>query len=305
MHRRLVVGLMAVAVMLAGTGAAIAGVSDGNYDPSRQGCSGHADDSEHPERVEEGCQNFTTNVSDGSGHEVFRWGLPQLADGQSPDPSSATYQVNPDGFDPSTGVHYYTGADDNLSGGEHDGSTQVGDGPSDGGSIVLNVSPQSVPAWLDALAAGDTQYVATHPLPLIDFGIGACTDGLCSSTQTQQRRAFDGGNRKAPPRDAANYDGYTWDPDTCSSADPGADTCSDASGRHRLKYWHDQSGDAYVEPGVQVYEDPSPNGSPIGPYPLPALYVGTCGVIMGGGQLQMPTSPVTNGAGQVVIPTAC
>src|SRR5690349_2761573 len=98
MHRKLMVLLMAAAVLVAGAGAAIAGVSDGNYNPSRQGCSGDAADSEHPDRVESGCQNFTTSVSDGSGHEVVRWGLPQLKDGDSPDPSSATYQVNPDGF---------------------------------------------------------------------------------------------------------------------------------------------------------------------------------------------------------------
>jgi hypothetical protein len=56
---------------------------------------------------------------------------------------------------------------------------------------------------------------------------------------------------------------------------------------------------------VQVYEDPNPEGSPIGPYPLPALYVGTCGVVFGGGQVQMPASPITNGAGQVVLKTLC
>src|SRR4051794_26724527 len=198
-HRHTVVGLLAAVVLISGAGAAVAGVSDGNYDPSRQGCSGHADDSEHPETVEQGCQNFTTNVSDGNGHEVVRWGLPQLADGDSPDPTSATLATNPDGFDPTTGVHYYTGADDNLSGGEHDGSEQVGDGPSDGGSIVLNVDPNALPTWTAALAAGDTQYLATHPLPLLDFGVGACTDGVCWSTQTQRRTAFDGGNPDVAP----------------------------------------------------------------------------------------------------------
>jgi hypothetical protein len=296
---------MAAVVLLVSTGAAVAGVSDGNYDPSRQHCSGGADDVEHSDTVEQGCQNFTTEVNDGNGNEVARVGLPQLKDGEHPDPTQATYSVTPQGFDPSTGVHYYTGADDNLDNGEHDGSSTVSDGPSDGGSIVLNVSPESVQTWLAALSAGDAQYLATHPLPLIDFGIGACTDGICWSTQTQRRTAYHGGSTTASPRDAADYEGYKWDPATCSSADPNADTCSDASGSHDLSYWHDQAGDAYVEPGVQLYEDPSPNGSPIGPYPLPAFYAGTCGIVVGGGPVQVPASPVTNGAGQVVVKTTC
>jgi hypothetical protein len=306
-HRNVIVGVMTAVVLLAGVGAAVAGVSDGNYDPARQGCSGHAADSEHPEYTEDGCQNFTTNVSDGSGHEAARAGLPQLAGDENPDPTTATYSVTPDGFDPTTGVHYYTGADDNLNGGEHDGSEQVGVGPSDGGSVVINVDPNSVQAWAVALASGDTQYLATHPLPLIDLGVGACTDGVCWSTQTQRRTAFDGGNPDVAPRDATNYDGHTWDPEDCSSADP-ADDPDDPNdcGPDGLQYWHDQNGAVYVEPGVSVYEDPSPNGSPLGPYPIPAFYAGTCGVIAGGGPMaQMPASPVTNGAGQIVIPTAC
>ena len=305
-HKTLLVGLMAAAVLLVGTGAAIAGVSDGNYDPARQGCSGHADDSEHPEYTEEGCQNFTINVNDGGNHEAFRWGLPQLAGDESPDPTRGTYSVNPDGFDPSTGVHFYVGADDNLSGGEHDGSEQVGDGPSDGGAIVFNISPESLDAWFTALAAHDAQYLATHPLPLIDFGIGACTDGVCWSTQTQRRTAFDGGNEDVPDRSAANYEGHEWDPEDCSSADPADDPNNpNDCGPNGLQYWHDQNGKVYVEPGVQLYEDPSPNGSPLGPYPIPAAYVGTCGVVVGGGPLQMPASPITNDAGQIVLETTC
>ena len=62
----------------------------------------------------------------------------------------------------------------------------------------------------------------------------------------------------------------------------------------------------YAEPGIQIYEDPDPQGSPIGPsYPIPAFYVGTCGLIVGGGQMTMPSSPFTNKAGQFVVPTGC
>lgn len=302
-----VVGFMAAAVLLAGTGAAVAGVSDGNYSYDRQHCSGYAEDVERSSTTEPGCQNFATEVNDGNGNEIVRVGLPQLADGEHPDPTRATYSVTPDGFDPTTGVHYYTGADDNLDNGEHDGTDQVHDGPSDGGSIVLNIDPNAGAAWVTAVQAGDAQYLATHPVPFVDFGVGMCTDGLCWSLQTQRRTAFDGGNTTTPARDAANYDGHTWDPETCSSADPNVDTCSDSTGSHDLAYWYGQNGPVYVEPGFQVYEDPSPNGSPLEatPYPIPALYVGTCGVVAGGGPVQAPASPVTNGAGQLVVTTTC
>jgi hypothetical protein len=155
---------------------------------------------------------------------------------------------------------------------------------------------------------GNKTYLLTHPLPLVDFGIGACTDGLCQSTQTQQRRAYDGGNASAPDRDAADYGGYTWDPESCSSADPNPETCGNKPGG--ISYWHDQSGDVYVEPGVQVYEDPNPAGSPIAMYPVPAFYAGTCGVIVGGGPsgsaTRLPSAvPMTNDAGQLVVATGC
>ena len=61
-----------------------------------------------------------------------------------------------------------------------------------------------------------------------------------------------------------------------------------------------------AEPGVVVYGDPDPQSSPIGPYPLPAAYVGTCGVTAGGGTAPAaPASPVTNSAGQVSVSTGC
>ncbi|MEY2424109.1 MAG: hypothetical protein QOI95_4176 [Acidimicrobiaceae bacterium] len=301
MRRHIAIAVIVGVVLVGGAGVAVAGVSDGNYDPSRQGCSGDAADVERSDTTEPGCQNFTVNVNDGSGHEAVRAGLPQLKDGDHPDPTSASYAANPDGVDPSSGAHFYVGADDNLNNGEHDGSERIADGPSDGGAIVLNADPNSLGAWLSALSGGDQQYLLTHPLPLVDFGIGACTDGTCWSTQTQQRRAYDGGSTTAGDRDAANYGGYTWDPETCSSADPNEADC----GPGGIGYWHDQSGDVYVEPGVQVYEDPNPAGSPIAYYPVPAAYAGTCGVVAGGGPVRAPASPATNDAGQVVVSTGC
>src|SRR5207248_652572 len=146
------IGLLVAAAVVMSAGVALAGVSDGNYRASRQGCSGHADDSRRPDRVEKGCQSMTLNLSDGSGHEPFRVGTQQTKDGEgagAPTPSG-----DPTGFDPTTGVRVYMGADDNLDNGEHDSSSKIGDGPSDGGAIVFNVAPDSLGVWLNALVAG-------------------------------------------------------------------------------------------------------------------------------------------------------
>jgi hypothetical protein len=300
MKRGIAIGLLLAAVSVLGAGAAVAGVSDGNYRPDRQRCSGTAEDTQHEDEAEPGCQNLTVNLRDGNDTEAFRAGLPQLKDGEHPDPSRATVDGPQDGFDPTTADRLYLGADDNLDNGEHDGDESVADGPSDGGAVVFNVEPGSITQWVAALMAGDSQYVLTHPLPLIDAGAGSCADGICESVQTQRRTAFDGG--ADGERDVANYDGHQWDPETCSSADATEADC----GPGGLRAWYDQNGKAYVEPGVQVYEDPSPNASPLGPYPLPGLYAGTCGVVAGGGPAAtMPASPVTNGAGQVVVETGC
>ena len=294
---RAVAGLAAV-IMLGVGGVAAAGVSDGNYDPARQGCTGHADDADQPERTEPGCQNATFNVRDGNDDEAFRIGTQQTADGEPVDPTTA--QVTTGEMDPTTGVFVYFGADDNLSQGEHDSSSAIGDGPSDGGAIVFNVDPDSLEAWAAALESGDTQYLLTHPLPLIRAGMGACADGICPSVQTQRRIAYKGEKRHAR-RDVADYEGKEWDPEGCAGPSDTAEDC----GPGGIRRWHRREGTTYVEPGVQVYEDPNPAGSPIGPYPIPAAYVGTCGVIVGGGPVQAPDSPITNDAGQLRVTTGC
>lgn len=299
MKRGIAIALLIAAVSVLGARVAVAGVSDGNYRPERQGCSGHADDSDHPDRVEQGCQSSTVNVSDGAGHEPFRVGTQQTADGENA--AAPTTSGDPSGFDPTTGVRVYLGADDNLDSGEHDSSSKIGDGPSDGGAVVFDVAPDSLGVWLDALTSGDTAYVFTHPVPLVDAGFGSCADGVCESVQTQQRTAYQGDNKKAS-RDVANYDGKQWDPESCGGP---SDTSADC-GPGGIKHWSKQEGSVYVEPGAQVYEDPNPEGSPIGPYPLPGLYAGTCGVIAGGGSAPAaPASPITNSAGQIVVPTQC
>jgi hypothetical protein len=288
---------LAAAITVGSAGVAFAGVSDGDYRPERQGCTGHADDSERADTTEEGCQSATFNVRDGNDDEAVRVGFAQTPEGESVDPTSPQYETG--SMDPTTGVHTYFGADDNLDNGEHDSSEQIGDGPSAGGAIVFNVDPTSLDLWLAAVQAGDASYLLTHPIPLVDAGAGSCADGICESVQTQQRVAYQGGGKGE--RDVADYEGKEWDPESCGGPSDEKEDC----GPGGIKKWHKKEGTTYVEPGVQVYEDPNPEGSPIGPYPLTAAYAGTCGVIVGGGQVTAPASPVTNEAGQVRVSTAC
>src|SRR5438093_4370070 len=109
-------------------------------------------------------------LADGTGHQYAGWGLDQTADGTVVhtgevwlDPGAgARYTWNFDlaagsvnqmptvtastPGDPTTGVDVYFGADDNLDGGEHDSSSQVSDGPRDGGGIEANIDPAAASA---------------------------------------------------------------------------------------------------------------------------------------------------------------
>jgi hypothetical protein len=115
----------------------------------------------------------------------------------------------------------------------------------------------------------------------------------------------------------ADYSQHTWDPYNCSNNDAECRAQPNDGGRN-AEAWDVLNGDPSIEPGVQIYEDPDAQGSPAGPvYPIPSIYVGTCGVIIGGGALStdggapsnqslgFPPSPLTNSAGQIVIPTGC
>ena len=73
--------LITALVTFAGLGAAF-GVSDGNYDPARQHCSGHADNVESPDYAEDGCHSGTFTIRDAGGHEYFGWGIQQTAVGE-------------------------------------------------------------------------------------------------------------------------------------------------------------------------------------------------------------------------------
>jgi hypothetical protein len=296
-QRMLVVGGLAAALVVASVGVAYAGISSGGYDYTRHRCTGGAEDSDQPTLVEQGCRSATISVEDGHGTEGLGLGTQQTADGTTV--NSFTPPVV-QAIDPASGLSAYFGADDNLDNGEHDSSSEIKNGPSDGGNVVLAADPASGALWATALMTGDLGYVLTHPIPFVHAGFGSCADGICESVQTQQALAYQGGDA-SHQRDAANYAGQEWDPETCAGPSDGVADC----GHTGILYWHDKSPTTYVEPGVQIYEDPDPEGSPIGPYPLPALGVTTCGIYLGGGQLTFPASPLTNSAGQLAIPLGC
>ena len=295
----LVIALAAAAVPISAWA-----VSDGDYSYQQQGCTADADQFNRTD-AEQGCHNARVVVSDGSGGQLASAGTDQTPNGQFV--SNGDFSVTPSTFDPTKGAKVYFGADDNLDQGEHDGATDWHNGPSDGGGIHANATPDLVLAWLGGLMAaanGHPQYLLTHPLPA-DAGFGACADGTCLSVQTNQHTAFQGGSKGS--RDAADYSGMRWDPYNCSSGDAASDS-KQACGGHSLAWWNQHQGAVYVEPGVQVYEDPDAQASPAGPqqlYPLPAAYAGSCGAVVGGGAITAPASPVTNSAGQVDVSTGC
>jgi hypothetical protein len=348
--------LIAFSVVTLLAGHAAFAVSDGQYLPANQGCTANADNSDDANRTEAGCHNMIVFVADGTGHQYAGWGLDQTADGTLlhsgevwVDPGiGSRYTWNFDltagsvdqmptvtlstPGDPTTGVHVYFGADDNLDSGEHDSSEKVSNGPSDGGGMVVDIAPAAATAWLAILRAMDTAGLLAAPAPFANGGLGACADGFCIAVTTQRRVAYQGA-RTDIHRDVANYvwsDGtpMVWDPYNCAGPTDTKLYCSDPTGTYTIKYWYKNSGTVYTEPGIQIYEDPDPQGSPgvlsvVGldqlkqaltgsgqdPYPLPALYLGTCGLVFGGGAQGDPTrfdgTPLSNSAGQIVVKTGC
>src|SRR5205823_5746598 len=168
--------------------------------------------------------------------------------------------------------------------------------------------PTEVAQWLATLAAapGAPAPFLSNPVPLASAGFGSCADGICLGVYTAKTTVYQGGT--AGERDVYNYEGKDWDPDGCSGAsDREEKACDGGKGHPRTmdEYRQAEKQNVVAQPGVQVYEDPDPQGSPIGPYPLPAAYVGTCGVTVGGGDLNFTGAPATNSAGQVSVSTGC
>jgi hypothetical protein len=208
------------------------------------------------------------------------------------------------------------------------GSSHSANGPSDGGAISVNWHPAEVATWLATLAAnpGDPTPFLTNPVPLADAGFGACADNICLGAYSRQTTLYQGCSstattgkkvKKKDPDPCANaadqrnvydYSQKDWDPEACSSGSVADEQqCNGGPGHPQNMdgYRQAEAKNVVAEPGVVIYGDPDPQSSPIGPYPLPAAYVGTCGVTLGGGQAQAPASPITNSAGQASISTGC
>ncbi len=338
-------------ILLSASGAS-AGVSDGYYDPERMGCDGYSLIT--GAGAVPGCYSVIFVIADGSDHVYYGAGVRQVDIDEQPaqtfdvwvDPGLGTKYtftvsrspagISPPAMTPSTpaqpqqGLYVYFGADDNLNFGEHDGSPLMHNGPSDGGAISIEVRPDAALAWVAALQGLDIATLLSNPVPLAGAGTGGCADGICFGATAVRRLAYLGGKTDGSHRNAPNYTGKSWDPETCSGESDGvtkgsASACDDpstpqincllnpgscntatinSSGYENIVYWHNKEGAVYLQPGLNVYEDPDPQGSPLGPYPLPALSLGTCGFIFGGGDLSF-TGPGTNSAGQIVVATAC
>ncbi len=356
-RRVLAVAACAAAALAVARGAYAA--SSGGYSAAAQDCPPDAEANNagepgagQPDAAVPGCHNLKINVEDGEGNRYAQFGIDQIpngADEGSPDalphafdaavdvngtpPGTPTDTCATSGLgvaahgdvtDPSastgepctaepgqnagalaTGLSIYFGADDNLDFGEHDGASgkhgtsQVQDGPSDGGAIVFNWHPAEIVGWGEAIASGDTSQLFWNPVAVADAGEGECA-GKGS-------------------RDVYDYSGKQWDPYTCNSGDQESETPEECGGQSMNEWRQQEAGTVNAEPGVQVYEDPDAQASPLDPayeaglsdqpvlYPIPGAYVGTCGVTVGGGPVASapPGTPLTNGAGQLSVSTGC
>jgi hypothetical protein len=333
--KRFVIALFGVTVLAASS--VVFAVSDGHYDYSRQHCLGSDNNSDKPTYANPECHSLWVSISDYSGHEYFGIGPRMTPDHTAPNTVDVwidlgrgvqnRYRIDRSGIHgpkrvpgtkakPGTGLRLYFGADDQLDPGgfgEHDSSDKVNKGPSDGGGIEVNVDPASVAPWLASLSSLST--FLANPVPVASAGLGACADGVCMSFTSARRVSFQGGDA-TKHRDVFNYDGVEWDPYDCAGPSDGVDRCQTAA--HPgwdLGDWYRTVGTTYIEPGFQLFEDPDPEGSPgvlelVGvprkdPYPIPALYVGSCGVVIGGGPAMQLHGPDTNSAGQFVLLNAC
>ena len=186
-----------------------------------------------------------------------------------------------------------------------------------GAAAVVSWNPGAATAWpavIEQALMGSPSQLAENPVPVAGAGGGGCADGTCAGVYSSQQTIYQGGGGAGQSRDAYNYQGKSWDPYNCNSGtSQNEQACSDPSQGGTQggmnTYRQREARKVVVEPGAQVYEDPDPQASPAGPpqvYPLPSAYAGTCGVAAGGGPAHAPASPVTNGAGQVVVsPTGC
>ncbi|HEX5266701.1 MAG TPA: hypothetical protein VFW24_07995 [Acidimicrobiales bacterium] len=208
------------------------------------------------------------------------------------------------------GLLVYFGMDDNNDNGEHDGVSGAKacpkdvkatcydtdgavNGPSDGGAIMVDLTPQNV------AQSGTPE----HPEGAANASTGACADGICAEATTQQQTLYHGcgANRDVTPKSGCStknsnvYD-YSNDPSVnsespnCNSG--GADSennksCSSNGYTGMDSYRQGTASNVNAEPGVQTYADPDPQRSPADPsiWPTPGIYAGTCGVSVSPGFL--------------------
>lgn len=243
---------------------------------------------------------------------------PTGAPGQAPSVTLIGPSNGGDGSLPDlTSGSVYLGSDDNLDTGEHDapdgkyGSRSSQDGPSDGGAVTVSWQPLAAQGYVDVLTAlltGNAAPLAENPVRVASASFGACADGICAEATTVQQSVYQGGGGSGDSRNVYDYSGKSFDPYNCSSGSASDEQQCGPGGEQTSR--RQEARNVYAEPGVQVYEDPDPNGSPALPaqlYPLPAAYVGTCGVTAGGGSFTGPAgTPVTNDAGQISVdPAGC
>lgn len=266
-------------------------------------------------------------------------GLPARPGGVGPCAASPDGDNTPhSGFTPDTGTpdttlidgvksgeHFYFGMDDNFDAGEHDGVSGGGptqnpdgstnnatdsdgtvNGPSDGGAITADFSPQDVAAVLTPKL--------TNPVPFVGASVGFCADGICFELTSRQQDVYQGcgANPDVTPKDANGNP----DPSQCPGGRDVADqsTSHDAPqqcnsggaetkcGPNGIDSWRmQQASHNYAEPGFQTYYDPDPQRSAI--THTPGIYAGTCGVIV---PVSGPAASLANnGAGQLVVRTGC
>ncbi len=141
-------------------------------------------------------------------------------------------------------------------------NTDLANGPSDGGEIRLDVAP-------DRTILPPTSTPEPGQLHRPYAGTGACVDGICFNAGTGERQVYDGGQDGRVYLDDATADDYKDTDDYCSYDNEG--NC--------VRDVHDQQQDFYSRPGVNVYADPDPQDSSLGPFDGSTnTHVGTGGV---------------------------
>jgi len=215
--------------------------------------------------------HYGTGITQGGGAWSDDHTQPELELTQDPNPDNAE-KIDQE---PPRELHVYNGADDNMESGEHDGipaqgcadpancddpnqdNSDIANGPSDGGAIRLDVTPER-----ESETGSDdpAENAARDPIPAAYAGIGACVDGICFTGGTRERRVYDGGRDDEGGRlylDNAEDADYADADDACDYQNEGSCVRED----------HDAQRDFWAHPGVTIYDDPDPQDSSLEGFP--------------------------------------